>query len=317
MSSCANNPNGGVAVEEVLVYPMLDFYCQRDSNPFEVEAGLRLFPFDENIRAKIVSKINQCNPPIPDVVNRLSRYYFVKSRATTYSDLDNICLLSSCARLLPGMRNLGLFMTILGVEEGNLIKLVTCDENQIQGIFYTHSLPAPAVKEWARTMCNPRDRTVCSRAELDCFSVYLSRMKSELELDLQNNRLVNAFGLFTTSFYLDDESMRFVRLIMALESLLKTTKKDIKKSLAKRVGILLGNQEGTSTVWADVITRLYEIRSKIVHGESVSNLDEDVLELENLVRTVFCKILDRRLENIFRSSESINDFFEGEMWNRR
>ena len=85
---------------------------------------------------------------------------------------------------------------------------------------------------------------------------------------------------------------RFVKLIVALESLLLGRKDRLKKqSLADRVAFILGRDRKTRKDMHELVDQMYSIRSEIVHEGKHDISEEDTLTLIALVRTLIFEMI--------------------------
>jgi len=112
---------------------------------------------------------------------------------------------------------------------------------------------------------------------------------------------------------------RFVKLVVALESLLLGKKDRLKKqSLADRVAFILGRDKKTREDMYELVDRMYSIRGDIVHEGKYDVSEEDTLTLIALVRTLIFAMIDisTRLQSLKDIDQRIREIKFGSQMRR-
>jgi len=140
----------------------------------------------------------------------------------------------------------------------------------------------------------------------------IAKIDSKQYKEPSGRRFYRAFQIFTAACRLQNPH-RFVALMTCLEALFCTTSREITFQLASRTAWFLNPTDLSKRkqMFGDV-KALYEIRSKIVHGQkySTSKVESSVGDLGDLVREVFHKILlDNIIYKVIFSSDQ-------NVWNR-
>lgn len=113
-------------------------------------------------------------------------------------------------------------------------------------------------------------------------------LKSFLLTEKKNVKFGRAISLFNDSFDSSDSSIRFLLLFSCLEALFLTSKKKITENIAICTSrILLYENEKDEIFMYERIKKLYDYRSKFIHGIKLNNITYDLeLELREIVRFV-------------------------------
>jgi len=125
----------------------------------------------------------------------------------------------------------------------------------------------------------------------------IDKIDSKQYKEVSGSRFHRAFQIFTAACRLQNPH-RFVALMTCLEALFCTTSRELTFQLASRAAWFLKPTDlSKRRQMFEFVKDLYEIRSKIVHGQkySMSKVESSVSKLADLVREVFHKIL---LDNI-------------------
>lgn len=125
----------------------------------------------------------------------------------------------------------------------------------------------------------PMDRSVAEQVEeLYNRVVYVSRWKE---------RIIQSFF---ESVCADNLAFKFVALIMTLEGILEGTA-ELKYRVSRNVAVLIGkNEEGSRKIF-ETVKKMYDKRSKYIHGSDVTITVDEYVELYCIVRRVIIKLL--------------------------
>ncbi len=144
----------------------------------------------------------------------------------------------------------------------------------------------------------------------------IAKLDRKLYKGASGQRFIRAFQLFTNACRLENPH-RFVAVMSSLETLFCTTSKEITFQLASRIAWFLtpNNFDKRKKLFANV-KDLYGIRSKIVHGGkySIDKIEHAINDLEDLVRSVFSKILsNEKVYNLFFNKDQnlCNEYLDG------
>ncbi len=137
------------------------------------------------------------------------------------------------------------------------------------------------------------------------------------ELTPESDRLARAFYFINGARLLPDIGIKYTLYCTCLEALFITNTKNITRSLAERVEIIMNNRIPNVKSY---IYKAYEYRSKIIHGktfnESTLKKEEKLLKnisiLDEICRITFKSILDSSiLKKIFKSgTNEIEKYFK-------
>jgi len=150
------------------------------------------------------------------------------------------------------------------------------------------------------------------RKSMDLLS---SKFDQFLDLFLKEgdkNRIIRAILFASVGFQTHYIPTRLVNLITFLETLFTTTRYEITFQLASRISWYLSynNSAEEREKKFDLVKEIYNIRSNIVHGGSISNLlnvRKILEETEDLNTMIFNKIMEKDHVKIFSSSKSIRE----------
>lgn len=108
-----------------------------------------------------------------------------------------------------------------------------------------------------------------------------------------------AFNSFFESYNIEDEKLKFVMLMICLESVFNKSNQDpITHIISRHVALLITKDKDSFLKMYNEVRRLYNIRSAIVHGkdeksskENLREINTDVLKLEEIVRSVLKQLI--------------------------
>jgi hypothetical protein len=147
---------------------------------------------------------------------------------------------------------------------------------------------------------------------LEDLKIINNRFSNLLEMDTISNRTHNAMYFMFREFLTGKMIGTFIFLMAAIESLFSgETSRQATKTICTRLSKFLGSK--TRCEYKD-IERLYNIRSKIVHGRVVVN-DEikgqlpTLYELEYVLRECIKKMLDEKIYPVYGDIERKEEYF--------
>jgi hypothetical protein len=124
------------------------------------------------------------------------------------------------------------------------------------------------------------------------------------------NLIVNSVNLFGAAMNNPTTVNAFVTLVIALESILLKKAEPIKSLLAERVALLLGGNYDDRMFYFTQVSRLYQMRSDVVHSGFADVTENDVSMLSMIGYRVLVRLISM--------SPDINDIGKlVEMFNRR
>lgn len=131
----------------------------------------------------------------------------------------------------------------------------------------------------------------------------------------KEHKLLKSIDFSEASYKQGRVWLRLVLLVTALESLFTTSNEGVSYTLRSRVAKFLGGDEGDRKKVFDFTGRMYKIRSGIVHGGVPKELldkkiIEDVVELENLLRSIHRKILSLDLVSHFENNKTAERYLD-------
>ena len=113
---------------------------------------------------------------------------------------------------------------------------------------------------------------------------------SEILSFIEVEKLINPFNSlalinFNLSYKSEEMEIKFLKLMISLESLFNQGRDQITHIFARHLALIISNSKQDFTTNYKRIKKMYNIRSSIVHGSTVKeNLLEKHAELENFVR---------------------------------
>ena len=133
----------------------------------------------------------------------------------------------------------------------------------------------------------------------------LNEIKKHLEKDLKSKKSIELAEIYFNSCYeLSDYKTRFINLITSLESIFNRSESQISHIVARHLSLILSKDKESFEVNYRRIKKLYGIRSKLVHGQSINfkeSLEELTHELQNYTRKaiLFCMQTDLGKNELF------------------
>lgn len=108
-----------------------------------------------------------------------------------------------------------------------------------------------------------------------------------------------AFNSFLEYYHIEDEKLKFVILIIALESIFNKSGQDpIAHIISRHIALLTTKDKESFLSLFEKVKKLYNVRSTIVHGKhdksskvNLKELKTQVLQLEGVVRSVLKKLI--------------------------
>ncbi|MFZ2146010.1 MAG: hypothetical protein WAV28_02225 [Sedimentisphaerales bacterium] len=144
----------------------------------------------------------------------------------------------------------------------------------------------------------------------------IEQLDSKLYRESSGRRFLRSFQFFSRGYRLENPH-RFVALVTSLEALFCTKPKKIKFQLASRISRLLKPDDlNERNKLFTKVKDLYDIRSKIVHGDKykTTRIERGEEDLIDLVRRVFWKILsDEKICTLFfsKNQNDCDEYLEG------
>jgi hypothetical protein len=240
-------------------------------------------------------KLIQLCKGIPGDTGRYSCCCLIQSFSSGYPDeLASIEVISRSARLVRGVKMLGLFSMGLGTNYGDKIEVRDFCMN-------LDHVPFTWGDAWG---AHGEDR---SPDDLDRFAKYLDKIYSLITFPTTDNRVMRALNYFHDSFFCDRVTTKIVCLTMALEALFGTGSTETTYNLAHRIAWYIGKDGTERLILFEQIKKIYGVRSRVVHGGDATkhigwNRRELIDDLEEIGRRVFSKIFDYNHENEFNAS---------------
>lgn len=131
-----------------------------------------------------------------------------------------------------------------------------------------------------------RDYTEDMKNTLTDRLKYYINDKALTDLESKNRRFKRALSFYTDSFNQLSNSTRFILLISALEALFNLNGEKVKYNVYKYTSKILFLSKDKENEKKKIIKHYYELRSKYIHGSTVSITIEDVNILSAIVREV-------------------------------
>lgn len=106
-----------------------------------------------------------------------------------------------------------------------------------------------------------------------------------------------AFKSFLEYYNVEDDKIKFILLMIALENIFIIDDKSVTQTIAKHTALTLTRDEEIYHKKVKRIKVLYDLRSLIVHGNDIKfekttkDFPSDVLELEQIVRAVLKQLI--------------------------
>jgi len=113
----------------------------------------------------------------------------------------------------------------------------------------------------------------------------LQKFIEDIKLPFEKSFLQLAFENFELSYQTSNLNLAFLVLMIALESLFNPGLGELKYRISRNLAVLLGNSKEESKNIFTEIGKLYEERSKIIHGgRKYFTTRENLLKLRHCVR---------------------------------
>ncbi|MEM6517516.1 MAG: hypothetical protein AAF688_15145, partial [Bacteroidota bacterium] len=127
----------------------------------------------------------------------------------------------------------------------------------------------------------------------------LENLEIHLKKDLVSNDLTKiAETYFANSYEVNDFKIKFINLITALESLFNRSNNQISQILSRHLAVLISNDKESFQENYRRIKKLYGIRSKLVHGQTIEtkeSIENLVDEMYTLTRVALIKCMELNL----------------------
>jgi|GEM_PF-5514397 len=142
----------------------------------------------------------------------------------------------------------------------------------------------------------------------------MKKLAGKAETAKKPLKLVQAITFFWVSQTTENIDLAFTTLVTSLEALLLTGRRELKHKLAERVAFLLGGTAEEKIRNHILLSEIYDIRSKIVHGEKHLKGDKDIKYLHSVFdiarKCIRKTIIEDDLMNLFSLSLKKSDKFE-------
>ena len=127
----------------------------------------------------------------------------------------------------------------------------------------------------------------------------LNSLENHLDKNLNSNKLTEiAETYFHNSYEVNDYKVKFINLMTALESLFNSSNNQISQVLSRHLAVLISEDKLSFQENYVRIKKLYGIRSKLVHGQTLElkeEIENLVDELYELTRISLIKCLELEL----------------------
>lgn len=172
-----------------------------------------------------------------------------------------------------------------------------------------HILSYKNSDDWKYALANIETDHIASKSDLDNAKLYYGKLLEFYSLNNRTQHAINFLFLSYTSYYWQE---LFALLFISLETLFSPPKEtNITNTIIKRAVAFIDNPQLCSK---NKLSKLYELRSDIVHGRIRMNLDfkekiKDLVFLQKIVLECYKKIITSDLRNIYTSEENKEDYF--------
>ena len=127
------------------------------------------------------------------------------------------------------------------------------------------------------------------------------------------SRVLNSFIFFQLGYLIGYAKLRIVPFTIALESLFNTSEQEVGYSLRIRCASFLGENKAEKEELIRKIKKIYELRSRVVHGSSLPNKvlkdplqsNEIIRDAEAICRRCLQKIFEKNLDGFFSTDRGI------------
>jgi Apea-like HEPN len=126
------------------------------------------------------------------------------------------------------------------------------------------------------------------------------------KLPLRGNNFELAFNTFKASYEMSDSASDFIMCITALESIFNQTKEQISHTISRHLSVIISSNIKEFKENYRKIKKIYNKRSKLVHGGSNEVNDEDLIMANELIRRALRFCLDKKFtrEELFEYCNS-------------
>ncbi len=168
------------------------------------------------------------------------------------------------------------------IEEGDIESTMTICVNEDNTV--PHKL-------WKEELFKRNKVTSIKKETLDNLIELIS---NNAYCKLNNSDLTGlSIQTFLSAYKINDSRIRYLTLMICLESIFNVSKDQISHTISRHTAILLSDNIDDFNILYKRIKKLYGIRSTIVHGDSLrkENIQDLINEIENYVRRVFIEIV--------------------------
>jgi len=146
---------------------------------------------------------------------------------------------------------------------------------------------------------------LASDEDVNEINEFINRYFDRLD---QENFLGMAIENYITSFETSHLHYQYLTLCIALESLISGSQ-ELSYRLRRTVAILCGNKKWNCEIIFNNLKTLYELRSKIVHGERYSHkkVKDYIFPLQSIVSRTIIELIIHNISN----SENLNEIITG------
>lgn len=134
----------------------------------------------------------------------------------------------------------------------------------------------------------------------------LNSFIKSIEIPFKANFLEFAFKNFELSFDIHDKNLRFLTLMNGIEALFNPSGAEIRFRISRSLATLLGKSKGDALKIEEVIKKMYDKRSNIVHSGNADIKEEEILTLRAYLREsiIGFHILNQNKDDILKSLNS-------------
>lgn len=163
--------------------------------------------------------------------------------------------------------------------------------------------------DWKYALADINTEHIASKSDLDSAKLHYTKLLEFYGLNNRTRHSINFLFLSYTSYYWQEV---FALLFISLETLFSPPKEtNITNTIIKRAVAFINNPKLCSK---NKLSKLYELRSDIVHGRISTNLDfkekiKDLVSLQKIVLECYKKIIANDLIKIYSAEETKEDYF--------
>lgn len=110
--------------------------------------------------------------------------------------------------------------------------------------------------------------------------------------------------------------MKILAYCTAIECLFTTTTAELSHRASERVAVLLGTSEESMKKLYNLVKEVYNVRSKIVHGQYLTGSEERLIELSVGIDEVLRQLIVAEHEIFAKNDKDIDEFFINLLFNR-